>query len=129
MTYREMLTVQDVNYDWLYLVEEAETLLRHCWERFFADADVKPLSERDTEEVGLTLRMCCDHISAAILSYRLTVGEDGPGVEEYLRDAAQHQEARELNALVSAAHDMERKRPGVFREIDQLSLETGQRSA
>lgn len=108
----DMLTVQNANYDWVFEVEDAETLLRCCWERFFSSAHVGPINEGDALEVGTLLRVCCDRIFAAVLSYRLAAGEDGPGVAGYFETAADYREARELQELNSDAIKRERELSG-----------------
>ena len=94
----EMLTAQDAAYFLLVEVEDAETLLRCAWSRFFGDAE-QNLTAGDAMELGVLLRVCCDRINSAILSYRLSVGQDGPGVAQYFEQAADYQAARELQDL------------------------------
>lgn len=110
MTYNEMLLIQNAAYDFIPQVERAEEMLFHVWDRYFADAQVKPLNEWAADDVGLVVRSCIDTLRGAVLTYRLGVGEDAGA---YFDDAAEYQTARELSRLVDAAQKMEReKRPG-----------------
>lgn len=104
MTYSEMLCIQNTNYDFIPQIEDAEDLMRHCWERYFSKAGGPgQINEWDAEEIGLVLRLCIDRICGAVLAYRLAVGEDAPNVEGYFTEAAEYAEARELSRLVDAA--------------------------
>ena len=112
MNINQLIEVQYVN-DWLFEVEDAESLLRHTWNRYFATEhkSVK-IGEHELDEIGLILRLCCDKIWDAVLTYRLTVGEDGNGVSAFFDRVADYQEARELNRLNDAAWDKERELTG-----------------
>lgn len=115
MTYNEMLLIQDAAYDFMPEIERAEDMLRHVWDRYFADAVQKPLDEWKAEDVGLVVRSCIDTLCGAVLLYRLKVGEYAPDVGAYFDDASEYQTARELSRLVDAAQEVEReKRPGAY---------------
>ena len=114
MNLSQMTAAQNVNFDWVFEVEDAETLLLRAWDRFFSEN--RELNAWEAQEIGTLLRVCCDRISAAVLSYRLSVGEDGSDVEAFFRKAADYQEARELNRLNDAAFQHERKLHGSMRE-------------
>lgn len=109
MMYSELLLIQQAGYEFIPQIERAEDLLRHVWDRYFADAEVKPLDAWAAEDVGLVLRTCMDTLRVAVLAYRLAAGEDAPDVAEFFKDAAQYQTAHELNRLVEAAQRKERE--------------------
>ena len=112
----EMVTAQNVAYDLLSQIDEAETLLRCAWDRFFSSAGKKGLDASDALEVGTLLIVCCDRIADSLLHYRLEVGEHGFGVDYYLEKAKDYQEARELNELNIAACARERALSGADRD-------------
>ena len=113
--YSDMVTVSNANYDWVFEIEDAETLLRCAWDRFFAGKE-QGLNAGDALEVGTLLRVCCDRIYNAVLSYRLAVGEDGPGVEAYFFADADYHAARDLNKLASEADKRDRELTGAARD-------------
>ena len=55
------------------------------------------------------------------LSYRLTVGADGPGVADYLQRAADYKEMEDLNSLRVASLDKELALAGEERETFKAS--------
>ena len=112
----EMVTAQNAAYDMLSQIEEAETLLRCAWERFFGSADKKGLDASDALEVGTLLFVCCERIADGILRYRLSVGEKSGGVDSFFVDVADYQEARELNKLNADACARERELSGADRD-------------
>lgn len=113
MTYAEMLLIQDAAYDFIPEIERAEDMLRHVWDRYFADAEQKPLDAWKAEDVGLVMRSCIDTLCGAVLTYRLRVGEDAGNVADYFDQAAEYREARELNKLIDAAQKVAREQhPG-----------------
>ena len=113
MTYAEMLLVSDAAYNFIPEIERAEDMLRHVWDRYFADEEQKPLDVWNAEEVGLVVRSCIDTLCGAVLTYRLTVGEDAANVGAYFKEAAEYQTARELNKLIDAARKLEQEQsPG-----------------
>ena len=118
MNINQLNAVQNTNCDWLFEVEDAESLLRHCWNRYFATTEQKSanIHENELEEIGLILRLCCDKIWDAVLEYRLMVGEDGNGVEQFFKRAADYQDVRELNRLNNASWDKERELTGAERD-------------
>ncbi len=113
LNYSQMVAAQNVNSDWLFEVEDAETLLRCALNRFFDPP--RPLDAGEALEVGTQLRVCCDRIFGAVLSYRLAVGQDGPGVSAYFDSVADHREARELNEIADAAFNRETALSGAER--------------
>ena len=112
----EMVTAQNVGYDMLSQIAEAETLLRCAWDRFFSSADKKGLDASDALEVGTLLIVCCDRIADSLLHYRLSIGDNGSDVDSFLEDVADYQEARELNELNVAACARERALSGADRD-------------
>ena len=117
MNYSQMVAAQNSVYDWLYEIEDAETLLRCAWDRFFGEGTTGHLDTGELLELGTLLRVCCDRIYGAALAGRMSIGEDAPGAAAFFEQAADYREARELDKLASAAWEIERQMPpGADRE-------------
>lgn len=102
--------------DWMREVEDAETLIRSAVDRFFPGSGIDGLESQEAVELAAVLRVCCNALASVSLSYRLTVGADGPGVADYLQRAADYKEMEDLNSLRVASLDKELALAGEERE-------------
>ena len=107
----EMVIAENAACDFLAEVDDAETLLRCAWERFF-DGKTDGLDAGDAMELGVLLRVCCDRLFSAGLVYQLAIGMDGPGVASFFDAAGDYREARELQELNAAALNRARELSG-----------------
>ena len=107
--------------DWMREVEDVETLISSAVDRFFPDSGMDGLESQEAVELAAVLRVCCNALGSVSLSYRMTVGVDGPGVDDYLQLAADYKDAQELNRLRGASLDKELSLAGEEREAFRTS--------
>lgn len=89
-------------------LERAHRLLIDVWEDHFSAADPKEICSGTVEQISDMLYVIDDIIFTALVQYKLTVGEDGIGVEPHLKSLQRAVKSREVEDLLQKLCDRER---------------------
>ena len=78
---QERVIISNGAFDFACEVEDVTKMLYSMWERYFSAADGAALSAGEAAELGAVLRVATNALFNVLRDFRVSVGEDGPGVD------------------------------------------------